>query len=67
MMTYFVSPGWMVFVLVWLDQDPTLEDILSEQTGEFAEEGDSVAACGKAISRSKKAVSVPHYSLWPTI
>lgn len=37
-------------------QEPTLEDILSEQTGEFANERDSVAAAGKAISRSKKAV-----------
>ncbi|CAM9344846.1 unnamed protein product, partial [Hapterophycus canaliculatus] len=40
------------------EEEPTLEDILSEQTGEFAQEGDSVAAAGKAMSRSKKAVLV---------
>lgn len=46
-----MSCCWLCF------QEPTLEDILAEQTGEFAHEGDSVAAAGKAISRSKKAVS----------
>lgn len=46
----FVVCCWSYF------QEPTLEDILSEQTGEFAHERDSVAAAGKAISRSKKAV-----------
>lgn len=47
-------------------QEPTLEDILSEQTGEFASERDSVAAAGKAISKSKKAVSRRERLLRPT-